>query len=343
MEIYILNPSFEEIGIIDVYNSFIWTTRYYESGDFELYMPATAEALSLLAIGNYVTRSDDENTMIIEKIEIKTDIENGNFIIATGRDLKSIFDRRVIASQQTLTGTVESAAYKLINGCCGSDAIAARVFPNFTTADLKGYTETISAQITGEVLYNYIIELFKICGYGWKINRDGDALECEIYAGEILTDVIFSPEFDNLINSDYIVNAENYKNVAYTAGEGEGAARIIVAVGDKATGLERREAFIDARDISSNDGEISSSNYILLLQQRGREKLAESPITEDFTGGIKADIYAYKQDYNIGDIVTVENEYGIAAASRIIEIVESWSAANGYTVIPTFEKWEVTA
>ena len=343
MEIYILNQSFDEIGVIDVYKSFIWTTRYYESGDFELYMPANSDALNLLAIGNYVTRSDDENTMIIEKIEIKTDVENGNFIIATGRDLKSILNRRVISAQQTLSGTVESAAYSLINKCCGSTAATARVFPNFSTATLKGFTETISGQVTGAVLYDYIVEICKTCGYGWKINRDGNALTCEIFNGETREGVTFSPEFDNLINSDYIINSANYKNYAYSAGEGEGTARMIISVGEKATGLDRREIFVDARDVSSNSGEISTSEYAKLLQQRGREKLAEAKVTEDFTGSIKTDLYAYKQDYNIGDIVTVENEYSIKAASRIIEIVESWSAENGYTVIPTFEKWEVTA
>lgn len=343
MEIYILNRSFEEIGIIDVYNSFIWTTRYYESGDFELYLPANAEALSLLAIGNYITRSDDANTMLIEKIEIKTDVENGNYIIATGRDLKSILDRRVISSQQALSGTVESAIYNLVNACCGSTAITARVFPNFSTAALKGFTETISGQVTGAVLYEYIAEICKTCGYGWRINRNGSALTCELFNGETRDDVTFSPEFDNLINSDYVINSENYKNVAYTAGEGEGTARIIVSVGSNATGLDRREIFIDARDVSSNDGEIILGEYVKLLQQRGREKLAEALVTEDFTGSIKSELYTYKQDYNIGDIVNVENEYGIRAASRIIEIVESWSAENGYTAIPTFEKWEVTA
>ena len=56
-----------------------------------------------------------------------------------------------------------------------------------------------------------------------------------------------------------------------------------------------------------------------------------------------SDIYKYKTDYNVGDIVTVENEYRITAETRIIEMIESWSADKMYTAIPTFENWEVTA
>lgn len=341
MEIYVLNSEFKEIGIIDVYNSLIWTTRYYECGDFELYLPAKKETLALLTIGNYLAREDDESTMLIETLEIKTDVQKGNFIIATGRDLKSIFDRRVIHPQQTLSGTVESAAYTLINRTCGSEAYESRKFPNFSTAELKGFTETIDGQVTGTELYAYMIELCQTYGYGWKITRVENALTCEIYAGQDRTEVHFSPEFDSLINSDYIVDSTKRKNIAFTAGEGEGTARIVTVSGANATGLERREMFIDARDISSNNGEITTSEYVKLLQQRGKEKLAEAITTEDFTGSADTAMYVYKKDYDIGDIVTVENEYGITAASRIIEIIENWGV-NGYTITPTFEKWEVT-
>ena len=40
MDLYILNKNFEKIGLIDTYESVIWTTRYYTYGDFELYIPA---------------------------------------------------------------------------------------------------------------------------------------------------------------------------------------------------------------------------------------------------------------------------------------------------------------
>ena len=50
--------------------------------------------------------------------------------------------------------------------------------------------------------------------------------------------------------------------------------------------------------------------------------------------------YIVDEDFFLGDIVQIENEYGIQAQPRIIEIIES-EDENGISVIPTFTTWEV--
>ena len=37
MDLYITNPKFELVGVIDSYTSLIWTERYNDCGDFEIY------------------------------------------------------------------------------------------------------------------------------------------------------------------------------------------------------------------------------------------------------------------------------------------------------------------
>lgn len=49
--------------------------------------------------------------------------------------------------------------------------------------------------------------------------------------------------------------------------------------------------------------------------------------------------YQYGIDYNLGDIVEVENEYGLTSRVRITEVIES-EDENGYTCIPKFENVE---
>ena len=100
MDIYVYNQLLEKIGVIDDYESIIWATRYYEPGDFEIKIPAGSQNIELLEKDNYLVRYDDEAVMIIEKLTIVTDIENGNYILASGRCFKSILDRRVIWKQQ---------------------------------------------------------------------------------------------------------------------------------------------------------------------------------------------------------------------------------------------------
>ena len=97
--------------------------------------------------------------------------------------------------------------------------------------------------------------------------------------------------------------------------------------------------WVDARDASTNDGEVSASDYTAQLQARGGEALAESTVTESFTGEIiNAYTYIYGEDYSLGDIVTVHDNYGHALDVRITEVIEC-EDANGKTIIPKFEGW----
>ena len=52
MDVTILNTDLDAVSIVDTYESFIWTDRYYAYGDFELY-----EAMrdGLLIISNRTT------------------------------------------------------------------------------------------------------------------------------------------------------------------------------------------------------------------------------------------------------------------------------------------------
>ena len=131
------------------------------------------------------------------------------------------------------------------------------------------------------------------------------------------------------------------KNFAVVAGEGEGTARRTRAVGNT-RGLDRKELFVDARDLSSNDGEITDDEYNKSLDERGGEKLAEVKPIVKFEGEVLLDgNYVYKQDFNLGDVVTVENKkYGVFINTRIIEILES-EDENGYVITPTFGEQEV--
>ena len=72
--------------------------------------------------------------------------------------------------------------------------------------------------------------------------------------------VIFSPEFNNIITSTYTEDDIPFKNVALVAGVGEGDERVTISVGS-ASGLDRRELYVDARDISDR---IAGSNNLFL-------------------------------------------------------------------------------
>lgn len=77
--------------------------------------------------------------------------------------------------------------------------------------------------------------------------------------------------------------------------------------------------------------------YNVFLLTSGYENLAEYGSVTSFDGTIEANTtFKYKQDYFLGDIVTVENEFGISVEARITEIIEV-NDDNGYSVQPKYE------
>ena len=77
--------------------------------------------------------------------------------------------------------------------------------------------------------------------------------------------------------------------------------------------------------------------YDVYLLSRGYDKLAEYVEKVSFEGTVEPDVtFVYKKDYFLGDLVTVENSFGISASARIVEVVEV-SDDNGYRIEPKFE------
>lgn len=340
MDIYVLNKNLETIAIIDSYKSLIWTKRYYTYGDFELYIPADENLLNYLKQDYYLIRDDDESVMIIEKIEITTSIEEGDFFIITGRSLESILTRRIIWYQTNIsTSNPVNGIYQLISANAINTNTARKIL-NLSFDSSFSISATLNIQITGDNLMDAITEICKEFGIGFKVILQNGNFICSCYQGED-TDVIFSKEFDNLISSNYVSDFTEYKNCGLVAGEGEGRARKTIPIWNtenEPSGLDRREAYIDARDMSTNDGEISENEYMNKLSQRGKEKLNEFVAIKSFESEIETQMtYQYKTDYNLGDLVTIENEFGIISKPRIIEIIESWNE-TGYSAIPTFEE-----
>lgn len=353
MDIYVLDRSLAFIGIVDEYSSVIWTTRYFAPGDFELYLPASRKNIALLKKDCYLCREEDidgetyRNVMVIENVRLRTDIENGNDMTVSGKCLKSLLSRRVIWNQTNIYGNLETGIRKILTENVVSPEISERRIADFALGKAKGFADRVDIQVTGGEVSAFLKEVCTAYGIGWDVFIENRKFVFDLYKGADRSYnqmenpyVIFSPEYDNLLESDYVYAKERYKNVALVAGEGEGSGRAKTAVGE-ASGLDRYEMFVDARDVSSNNGEIAPEQYALLLSERGQEKLSGFMETVNFEGQIETQAgFFLNRDYFLGDIVEVVNEYGIETAPRIIEIIDC-DDSTGRTVIPTFSTWEV--
>lgn len=355
--INVYDMNFNLIGVVDSYVSIIWRPAYYDVGDFEIYVAGGAEAIELLQENRLVVRNTDitvdsdgnvtyKNVMLIKNIDLITDVENGNFLSITGRELKYILHQRIIWTQTNLTGTAEAGIRRLVSENAVSPSNTNRVIPNLVLGATAGLTDIIEKQITGDYLDEAITEICTNYKYGWEVYGYNGNYVFIVYQGldrsyeqSERPYVVFSDAFENLYNTEYQLNTEEYANTALIGGEGEGTERTYTTINNDKSGLERYELFVDAKDLSSNkdsEDEIPQSQYLLLLQERGAEKLAETAITEGFSGEVlTTGNFKYGEDFDIGDTVTVINSYGISKNVMVLSSIES-EDENGISLIPQF-------
>lgn len=348
MNIYVLNKQLDIVAVVDAYKSIIWTNRYYECGDFELYLSATPSLIYDLREDYILVREDrEDNGMVIENIKITTDVEEGNYLTVSGRCLKSILYRRIIWEQTQVKADIEECISILIDKNIINPVDTNRKIENVKLGNMIATKTELSAQYTGDNLGETITAICQSFGLGWDVSLDmkQKTFTFVLYSGanrsynqKENTWVVFSSEYDNLLSSEYAFSKQNYGNVTKVAGEGEGLARKYTTVGN-ASGLDRYEIYTDARDVSTNEGKVTEEEYKEQLAEKGKEQLAETVKTETFSGEVLQYQYTYGKDYFLGDIVEVVNEYEMSAVSRITEVIESEDESGNYT-IPTFLTWE---
>lgn len=349
MDLFVLNRDLDVISIVDSYKSLIWIDRYQEYGDFELYLAADPSILNSLKMDNYLWIQTSKHSMIIEGIQIESSAEDGDHVIITGRSLESILDRRVVWGLKNINGNLQEGIQTILNENVISPSKPERKIDNFIfeTSDDPAITElTIDAQYTGDNIYELLNRICVERGIGFQVTlNDNKQFVFKLYAGiDRSYDqfdnpyVIFSPDFDNIIDSNYSENKSGLKNVTLVGGEGEGTERRYTAVGNT-SGLDRREIFTDARDVSSDDDEgnkITDDEYIALLRQRGKETLSENKHTASFEGQAETTImFKYGEDFFQGDIVQVADAYGHETKARVLEVITS-EDEEGFSVYPTF-------
>lgn len=312
MELLVLNTDFESVAVIDTYESMIWTDRYNSYGDFEIFFAMDTQLLQYLKEDYYLWLKDSEHCMIIEDIKINADTEEGNHLIVTGRSLESILERRIIWGQRIFNGNLQNGIQTMLNECIISPSIADRKISNFVflpSTDPKITSLKIDNQYTGDCLYDVVKGLCEENNIGFKIVlTDENKFAFSLYAGVDRSYeqtenpyVVFSPNFENIINSNYYSSRASFRNVTLVAGEGEGASRRTVIVGS-ASGLDRRELFTDARDISSDteDGTLSDAEYMAQLQTKGLKNLAGHIVTTAFEGEVEVTrLFKYGEDFFI--------------------------------------------
>lgn len=256
MEIYVLDGNLNMIGLVDTYKSCIWSNRYYDLGDCEIYIEASIEMMNLLSKGNYLMRLDDDMVCKIKRVELDTNAEEGNYLIVTGYDVKSYLDQRIVWETSTCYTNVEVFLRKLVRNALISPNLSARRLakPNgdilLKLGNLAGFTDVATEQISYSNIGEVIRDHCKKYSWGYRVLLSDGYLWFQLYQGTDRTSsVIFSDDYENLYTTIYVEDDTNLGNVALIAGEGQGSERSRNVSG-YAESTDRYEIYVDARDIT---------------------------------------------------------------------------------------------
>lgn len=348
MEVWIMDTSFKSVLLIDAFESLLWVERYIGSGNFEIYSPVEINILKQIKKNYYAWTKDSDSLMIVETVQITTDSESGPKMIFSGRSLECILDHYIIWKQTVLDGKLQDGVKKLLTENIINPSIPERKLDNFIfeESDDPAITSlTLNAQYTGNNLYDVICSICETNKIGFKITLNSkNQFVFKLYSGKDRSYeqmenpyIIFSSKFENIVSSNYIDSDTTLRNVALVAGEDSGESRKTIVVGSS-SGLDRRELYVDARDIQSetSDGVMDENDYYEKLKTRGEQKLADCESTMTFEGEMETTkTFVYGKDFFKGDIVQFVNEYGMEARVRVIELIRSQDA-SGYSTYPTF-------
>lgn len=272
MQVYVLDNNYSIIGVIDEAESVLWNKKYNDVGDSEIYIPCNATYLDLLRKGNYLYRYDDDMVCKIQKREIETDVEDGDYLIVPATDLCCILAGRIIRWKIVYSGTVAGFIEKVLTDNVINPAQSVRAIPNFRVvldeSNGEQFTDRIETSTFTEDLLQLIITTCKTYNYGFRLtyNVEPGEFVFRLYKGKnkSLIDgaeyVEFSPTFSNILSSSFIEDESNLKNVVYvgykSANKDDETVYLLSMYGGNSEpqGESRREIYVDgtgtSRDIA---------------------------------------------------------------------------------------------
>lgn len=338
--IRILSPTLDLQGEVDNYLSFSFVRRYHSPGEFQLVTNRKVQNADKLNINGLIMLGADRYKVgIIRYKEIKTNDKGEEILTVKGYTLGVITQQRITIPPDGLAYDIQGADGETVmkhyvqRNCLD---IPGMEFSNLLIAPNQNRGEIIKWQSRYKNLEEELEQISRLSNLGWHIYLDIDlkGLIFDIYnarnfsaSQQINPPVIFSPQFENVKSQEYTDSLIGLANYAIIAGQGEGAERTVVMVGSDATGLDKHVIFVDARDIENSAD----------LAQRGEAKLSEHPRIISFQSEIlDSGPFEYQKDWDVGDMVTVQNkDWNITMDTRVTEVEEIYEA-GGFKLNVTF-------
>ncbi len=339
LDVRFYSRSMQLLGFCEGITSLQWNRKYNAMGSFEIH--CTQSNMQYVSKDGIVWLNGAVEAGVIESVKPISSASKRDLIIK-GRFLSSYLDRRLVKGTYNVTDELVTSAMRE----CFENAVP------LGDHILLGTVADDATKTTFQATYKKLLEVEQSCAQtadlGMRFRPDFEAKKIyfEIYKGVDRSvnqserpRVVFAPLYKNLdtVELERIDSLE--KTVCYVGGQGEGEKRTIATAGDDTlAGLDRRELFLEATDVSKTK-DMTDDDYINALQGRGDKALEENKSFETFNADVDPLAnFKYKTDYDLGDIVTIQYpEWGISVDKRLTEISEVYEK-GALKIKPTFGK-----
>jgi Siphovirus ReqiPepy6 Gp37-like protein len=347
----------ENAEIINGFTSKMWVERYDKAGEFKFVGPEAAGLREKLPVGSFVSHASSYDIMIVENHEINDD-GTSPLITITGRGFETFFESRIVGSNKVLPVSNVVSDYILLSEYSWnqavdliSDHILVEMLLNdaYAIPYVSVYSTVTKSSTQAErtvkrdTLYNVVMNLLAIDTLGIKVIRPGSwstknpNTSVVIHCGQDRTNnVVFSFENGEILTADYLWSNKKLRNAALVVGK---YVEMVVEP-DYEVGYDRRMMFISAPEIDQDfpgpPTGVDLDNVIAAMRQKGVDTLSSLnsiALTKAETKKNSLD-YKYRQDYDIGDLVTVRGNYQEVATMRVTEFVET-EDNTGESAYPT--------
>ncbi|MEG0694153.1 MAG: siphovirus ReqiPepy6 Gp37-like family protein [Erysipelotrichaceae bacterium] len=343
-EISVLNSNLERYGLISDYQSFSFIRHYNDIGEFTLVLSADCHEAHLLHIGSFILVNNDSQKFGFIHNRYLTEDEEGNETFTyKGKTLGAIFEFRTMLLNENevhekVVGNIESILHTYVFNHLINPFDPNRRIPNLVQTKNQNRGENIIWISNTEYLIDTIKSISDIYNFGWEITADVDNNQWifNVYKGLDLSinqdenpQVVFSKDLGNIKTMAFAEDSSDLRNFAYVLSDDDESNHVrSVSKGD-VTGFNRKEILFN---ISKYDDDEEYVDVVQLASQQLEEYYTvqniEAEVIED------CGIFKLGRDYNLGDIVTVENKkWKVTEDLVIMTIEEAYSNVGKQTFI----------
>lgn len=305
-----------------------WNRKYYDVGDFELYVKAEEWDSTI----KYIKRPDRRELGIVNKPEYSQNI-NGNFYIVFGTFAEILLDEKVIYPLYYSAGAINVTT---------QSRTLVTTYKDNSLIILDSSQPTLGTSITkqetdGGGLGKTIRAMLKPQELAYKLVHNGTNYIFTVWQGLDRTQsqstnepVVLSAGFKNICKMRYSVDDSNYKNYAYVRGVEKFTDPDVfesdnIQIADvRAVGeTEKKVIYLDSNRSITDPGMSQITNFEQGLIQYGIEELQNYKRIINLEFDVISSKLNYPTEFDLGDKCDiVVDEFGVSYEARVIEIYE---------------------